>query len=220
MSGLVAKLACWRVRTTVRTYTDVSNPLAEVVGMGLGQPRCDERKFSELVLYVGAKMKDDPNYGATILNKILWDADFMHYRDFGTPITGAEYVKMPFGPAPRMLPRIREALIARGRARLEMATVGPSGKRQERLIPADGVNADMSRFEASELAAADRAIKEYGGLTATAASNKAHDFIGWAIADDDEVIPYQSVLLMKPEITDDDLDAARRVAKEIATARA
>ena len=190
-------------------------------GAAVKQPKCNERKFLELVLYIGEQMKDDPNYGATVLNKVLWNADFTHYRDHGTPITGAEYVKMPYGPAPKStLPRIRDCLVARGRARIVNAAVGPSKMKQDRLVPVEGEHADLSRFSDTELAAVDESIKEYNGLTATAASKKTHDFIGYVIASMDEYIPYETILVEKPVITDDDYEAIRRVKERIAAGSA
>jgi putative zinc finger/helix-turn-helix YgiT family protein len=36
----------------------------------------------------------------TVLNKLLFYADFKHYKEYATSITGARYARVPFGPAP------------------------------------------------------------------------------------------------------------------------
>jgi putative zinc finger/helix-turn-helix YgiT family protein len=36
----------------------------------------------------------------TKLNKLLFYADFKHYKEYGVPITGARYAHIPFGPGP------------------------------------------------------------------------------------------------------------------------
>ena len=46
-----------------------------------------EVRLLELILYVAEKCQDDPKFGATKLNKILWWADFLAYAQHGTPIT-------------------------------------------------------------------------------------------------------------------------------------
>ena len=60
----------------------------------------DIDKFKELILYVCEKSATDPNFGATKLNKILFLSDFWAYAYCGRPITGVEYMKLRFGPAP------------------------------------------------------------------------------------------------------------------------
>ena len=47
----------------------------------------DERKFTELVVYVAARLQSDRSGGATKLNKVLFFADFAHVRRTGRPIT-------------------------------------------------------------------------------------------------------------------------------------
>ncbi len=77
----------------------------------------DERKFTELLLYVATRLQGDRSGGATKLNKILFFADFAHVRR-GAPITGAEYQKLEHGPAARRLRPVRDRLIANGDAEL------------------------------------------------------------------------------------------------------
>ena len=63
----------------------------------------DEDKFGEVLLYVAKALQDDPAGGAIKINKALFNADFGHMRAHWRPITGAEYQKLPYGPAPRRL---------------------------------------------------------------------------------------------------------------------
>jgi len=74
------------------------------------QSAYDEAKFAELVLYVAGKSVDDPGYGRTKLNKILFYSDFTAYEQLGESITGAEYQKLRYGPAPRRLLPVLERL--------------------------------------------------------------------------------------------------------------
>jgi hypothetical protein len=94
---------------------------------------CDEAKFTELVLYVADRLGPDRAGGATKLNKVLFFADHAHVRRTGSPITGAEYQKLPQGPAPRRLKPVRERLVARGEARIERAEF--LGYELHRLVP-------------------------------------------------------------------------------------
>jgi hypothetical protein len=81
-----------------------------------------EDKLAELVLYIAKQTRGDQAAGATKLNKYLYFADFSAVRRLGRPITGADYQKLRFGPAPRRLTPVRERLLRTGDARLEERT--------------------------------------------------------------------------------------------------
>src|SRR6266498_2034018 len=68
---------------------------------------CEER-LREMILYICAKCADDPAFGATKLNKILWFSDFLAYFQRGVPITGVAYQRLSRGPAPKRLVPVRE----------------------------------------------------------------------------------------------------------------
>src|SRR5215467_9574991 len=72
----------------------------------------NDEKFKELILYIASHSEDDPAFGATKLNKLLFFADFITYLRLGHPITGQEYQRLENGPAPRrMLPAKAELLL-------------------------------------------------------------------------------------------------------------
>ena len=60
------------------------------------------------------KCADDPPFGATKLNQILWLSDFMTYARYATPITGVEYQRLAKGPAPHCLVPVRKTLVEAG----------------------------------------------------------------------------------------------------------
>src|SRR5687768_11986209 len=106
----------------------------------------DEAKFTEMVLYVAARLRDDRSGGATKLNKVLYFADFAHVRRHGRPISGADYQKLPQGPAPRRLKPVRQRLVDAGDATVE--TEDFLGYQLHRLVP--GREADVSLFDEHE----------------------------------------------------------------------
>lgn len=77
------------------------------------KPSYDERKFTELLLYVASRLEADRAGGAVKLDKVLFFADFAHVRRHGVPITGADYQKLEHGPAARRLLPVRNSLVAR-----------------------------------------------------------------------------------------------------------
>ncbi|MDQ3524454.1 MAG: Panacea domain-containing protein, partial [Chloroflexota bacterium] len=60
------------------------------------------------MLYVAQRSKDDPFFGATKLNKIVYHVDFGAYRRWLRPITGHAYFRLKEGPAPQALVKVRD----------------------------------------------------------------------------------------------------------------
>ncbi len=67
-----------------------------------------------MILYIAEKTADDPSFGDTHLNKVLYWADFDAYGSLGRPVTGARYFKLPFGPGAKPLMPIRDELAEEG----------------------------------------------------------------------------------------------------------
>jgi hypothetical protein len=170
-------------------------------------PEFKEDKFEELVIYISEKCTDDPAFGATKLNKILYFADFYAYGESGAPITGATYAKLPRGPAPRQLVPVREKLVSTGDVCMRKATY--HGYPQERMIPTREANLDL--FTAKEIALVDDIIQKLWGINAADISDYTHRLAGWRIAEDDGDIPYESVFISDEGLTRDDMDRAKEL---------
>ena len=166
-----------------------------------------EDKFKELVLYIAEKCADDPAFGATKLNKILYFADFFAYGESGVPITGATYGKLFRGPAPRQLVSVREELSNTGDICMSKATY--HGYPQERMIPIREANLDL--FTAKEIALVDDIIQKLWGINAANISNYTHRLAGWRIAADGDDIPYESVFISDEGLTEDDINRAKEL---------
>jgi len=173
-------------------------------------------KFRELMLYVASQMEDDPAFGATVLNKVLFFSDFLAYRFWGQPITGAVYQKLEYGPAPRRLLPEQEHLIAEQRAVMQVKDRG--GYTQRRLVVLDKPNLDI--FTAEEISLVDRVIAMLRGRGAWQASEISHGVsVGWHAAELREEIRYGTVFLTPPknptpsqEVRAKELDAAYATA--------
>jgi len=171
-------------------------------------PEFKEDKFKELVLYIAERCMEDPTFGATKLNKILYFADFYAYGESGVPITGATYMKLPRGPAPRELVSVREELSNAGDICIREAKY--HGYPQERIIPIREANLDS--FMAKEIALVDDIIQKLWEINAADISNYTHRLAGWRIAEDGDDIPYESVFLSDEGLTEDDISRAKELA--------
>jgi hypothetical protein len=169
----------------------------------------DEAKLKELILYVAERLLADPRGGATKINKILFASEWSHMREHGRPITGAEYQKLPKGPAPRALLPVREALLADGDAELVEEPIG--GNSLDRLKPLR--RADLRRVTDEERRHVDRAIEELWGQTADEVSDLSHREMGWQMVDEGDTIPFVSALLATNVTV---TDAMRQRAGELA----
>jgi len=153
--------------------------------------QADDVKLGELMLYVAQRSKDDPFFGATKLNKILYHADFGAYRRWLRPITGHAYFRLKEGPAPQVLVKVRARLLEDEAASLKNVEVfGHKQKRLEANRPAN-----QSLFTNEELALVEDVIQSMQGMTAAQVSAASHQLPGWRAAKDREVIPYETAFL-------------------------
>jgi len=152
----------------------------------------DEQKFAEMVLYVCQRCQFDRYFGATKLNKYLFFADFAAYQRTANPISGAEYQRLPNGPAPRKILPVRDRLVRDGALKPVKVDAG-SGFTEDRLIPLR--EPDLTRFSATEIAIIDEVIDTYRDYKAVELSKHSHRHDGWRLAGDSETIPYFTELL-------------------------
>jgi hypothetical protein len=171
----------------------------------------DEQKFRELMLYVASRMADDNSFGATMLNKVLCFSDLFHYARYGDAITGAEYMRLPHGPAPRALKRVQNDLVASGEAVVQQQTVGAYV--QKRLVPLR--DPDLSLFSGTEIAMVNEVIAQLRGRSAAAVSGLSHGMIGWQVTAERETIPYESIFLYDGPVTAADKKMAREIAHDL-----
>jgi len=157
----------------------------------------NENKLAELMLYVADKLRNDRAGGATKLNKVLFFAEFAHMRRYGRPITGADYQKLEWGPAPRRLVPVRQDLVDNGLATVEEEFF--LGYLQHRLVPSGPVEPTLLSEE--ERLTVKEVIEDLRGLTARQVSQLSHDEEGWRMVDVGQTIPYEAAVLRRPVMT-------------------
>ncbi len=174
------------------------------------QPTYNQDKLRELILHVAWRSQDDPTFGAVKLNKILYYADFYAYRQLGASITGADYQKLPEGPAPRQLLPARTSLVEDGSVRLEY--VPRFNYVQQRVVPLR--EPDLARFSAEELRIVDEVITGLQGKSAREVSEMSHQELGWQAAEYYQTIPYRTAWLSADPLSEEELSLARQIAAE------
>jgi hypothetical protein len=159
------------------------------------------QRFRELIVYIASKSVDDPSFGATKLNKILYHSDFRAFERFGMPLTGAPYFRLKNGPAPRAMVPVRDELVAEGAIELVKRDLG-NGYVQHRVIALR--NPVLEHFTADEIALVDEVIRELWPQTATEVSDASHD-IRWRTLENKDDIPYEFAFLSDEPPTPDDV---------------
>ena len=166
----------------------------------------DEHKLEQLILYFAVKCKDDPKFGSTKLNKMLYAADFLAYANLGKPITGATYQHLERGPAPRELLPTRKQMEQDNYLKMELTDY--HGKSQQRPIAL--VEPDYKTFSEDELKLCDYIISQFCGVGGTESSEWSHKRLGWLFTTDREEIPYFTIYMWEKEpITQADIEWAR-----------
>lgn len=174
----------------------------------MANERPNDDKLGELILYISAQSEDDPRYGATKLNKILFWSDFIAYGQTGKSITGQPYQRLKWGPAPRRLLPVRNAL--KDAEALAIQTRDYGGNKQERPIALRV--ADLSAFTGEEIALVQRTIKDLWDGNATEVSELSHRTSAWQLAHDGEDIPLESVFVDDRKLTESEIAHALTLA--------
>jgi Protein of unknown function (DUF4065) len=170
----------------------------------------NEARYRELVLYICQKCANDPKFGATKLNKILYFSDFLAYATLGEPITGFEYQRLPNGPAPRRMLPMRDEMIKR--RDLGFQTVHLKGGRTlHRAVNLRDPNLNV--LTAEQIALVDRIIGELWDLDAEEVSDLSHRMMGWKVADLNETIPYETVFISSGPLTETDVERGRELRR-------
>ncbi len=176
----------------------------------------NHEKLSELILYIAQKNEDNPKFGATLLNKILFLSDFHTHSKYGESITGESYFRLDKGPAPRFLKLIKETMKSGGDLKEEKKSFFKY--KQHRLLPLREPN--LSLFEDWQIQIVDKAIEYLWNKSATDVSDWSHLYAGWKFTPDSLDIPYSSVFWKDPKditISEKTKKRAIEVARRIDT---
>lgn len=150
-------------------------------------------KQDELIVHISRRSSDEADFDATKLCLLLAFADFLAFGRRGESITGARYVKLPFGPAPED-------------ATGETVSVAETD-----------VEAIAEVLSAEEIAIADKVIERYGSWASPALSEEAkREFTGWRMVADGEQIPYGTVFLAADQTPSPEaIEVGQRYAREL-----
>ena len=171
-----------------------------------------QERFQALVLFIAHHRKDDERFGRTKLAKALFYSDFDAYRDQSSSITGATYIRMPFGPFPRELEETEHELGVRGVVYLDYVK---DVYEEKRIIPQVALPDFGDLFEPWMLQLVALWTDRVASATAREISRLSHHHPGWLMArETGEPIPYSTALLPQERPTGQDVERAKDIARE------
>jgi len=173
----------------------------------------DQKRFESLILYIAHRRRDDVRFGRTKLAKVLFYSDFSVYQDQGEPLTGATYIRMPFGPFPKRLDESEDALEKQGLALLAYDVEGEH--EEKRIIPIKGAPDLSALFEDWQLLVVNDWIDRIAAASAKQISDFSHRHPGWLLAKRvGAEIPYETAILPQGRPSPYEATLAKEVARD------
>jgi transcriptional regulator with XRE-family HTH domain len=157
-------------------------------------PEFNLNKFKNILLYILEKCAGKPNFGETVLYKILYFSDFNYYELYEEHLSGATYIKMPYGPVPKKLDEILKKMVEN--KQLKKINTGYYNYTQTKFIPL--IEPDLSTFSAREKEIIDKVIEQYADWNASKISEYSHCDIPYVATKEGEVIDYELVFYREP----------------------
>lgn len=163
-------------------------------------------RLRELMLFVAERCQDDPKFGVTKLNKILFYCDFLAFAKYGKSITGISYNKLSFGPVPTGAENMRRRMVQD--EDIVVSSRGYSPFQAQRVVPRREANLDF--FSGHEIALVDGIIGVLAPASAKQVSELSHGK-AWEVVKDHERIPYEAALLSDASPNEEDLARAHEL---------
>jgi putative zinc finger/helix-turn-helix YgiT family protein len=148
-----------------------------------GYKPLDLDKFINAILFFCAKS----GVLKTKLNKLLFYADFFHFKYYSVSITGARYARLPFGPVPDNYNSFYATLIDEKKA-LKVEERPVHDYMGEFFIAQ--IKPDLTVFDTTELKILAAVKEEYEALSAKDISEKSHREKGYLETANSHLIPY------------------------------
>lgn len=152
-----------------------------------GSREFDLMRFIDVVTWFASHIE---RLSKTKLAKLLWLADFKHFRKHGVSLTGAMYARLPFGPVPHRFQLLLGLAVEAGAIRLEEELFGEYPGEVVRAV--EGI--DASRFGSDEIETLTVVLKRFGHYSASMLTSLSHREDAWKERAEGELIPYDEAL--------------------------
>tara|TARA_B110000908_G_scaffold137859_1_gene163692 strand:+ start:875 stop:1678 length:804 start_codon:yes stop_codon:yes gene_type:complete len=169
----------------------------------VGEPQLNMTKFINVLLYILEHCAGKPNVSETVLNRLLYFADFNYFELYEEHLTGSKYTKFSFGPLPHQINVIINQLIDSGK--LKRIITKDQGDSLVRYLPL--IKADLRELMASEKKVIDSVINHMSDWSEKAITSYAHNDMPWLSSKDGEEINYELAFYRQPPYSVRNYDA-------------
>ncbi|MCC7356682.1 MAG: SocA family protein [Candidatus Doudnabacteria bacterium] len=149
-------------------------------------------KLKAILLYF-AENTNARFLGKVKLMKLFYFLDFMHLKNFGTPVTGDTYIKLDHGPIPSTI----KNLIDDAAENIETSELQdtiyferPIGLMYQVKPTRKLTEDDRKLFSPNEIEILEKVCKRYGNSTMKEIESASHEEAPWAKSKMYDVIPY------------------------------
>lgn len=169
-------------------FGDVSwPPITREISINTGFKSLDTDRFAAVVLWFCDRLNE---VSRTAINKLLFYADFLNYKQSTVSITGTTYRRLQYGPAPADYEYILSLMESGGLLLQEEREVygGHTGFYYSSGKKADKIAVE---FTSQELKVLEHVADTLGSLSAKDISARSHDEPAWSDTEDGQLISFE-----------------------------
>lgn len=156
-----------------------------------------DRKLKDAALYIMQNVEEIESLGMKKLSKLLYFADFKHYKKNIEPLTHQKYVRMEHGPVPIAIYDAVEELEAEGKISTDNKDIESGIKQKRFFIQEDDLDLNLDEEERETLEGIVSNLGSYSGGTLERFS---HQDTPWQVTDSDDEISYKLVFYRDEEL--------------------
>ncbi|WHF51783.1 DUF4065 domain-containing protein [Chryseobacterium gotjawalense] len=131
-------------------------------------------KLSNMTVFFAEHLKPHK----TTLNKLLFYADFGHYKNHASSITGCRYAAIPYGPVPDKFNSLFDKMRSDCFINVEYKEY-PNGSLGEKFVPNSKFVFNESLFEKTELDVMEKVKDDFKGKSSKAVVEISHRETAW-----------------------------------------
>ncbi len=150
-------------------------------------PKLDLDNLKMVLLYILERCAGKPNLGESVINKLLYFADFNYFEIYEEHLTGATYRKLPYGPALEDYETIMKRMVDNDL--LKRIRTEYQGYPQIRYFPL--AKPDLKRFSAAAKEVIDQVINRFSDWSASAIREYSQLDVPWRATANGEIIDYE-----------------------------
>lgn len=144
-------------------------------------------KLSNMTIFFAEHLKPYK----TVLNKLLFYADFAHYKNHGSSITGCRYAAIPFGPVPDKFHSLFDKMRSDSLVHIEYQEY-QNGSSGEKFSANSKFVFNASLFENTELEVMEKVKEQFKGKSTKAVVDISHRETAWLENQEDKsLISYE-----------------------------